>query len=188
MRTFTDDEILDRVRGRKSFKGFPNGVLDVWIRSSADQFDSFDDKAFTYTCFGDAQRPKFIMSRNGTTNAGSYGLLHFEKYNHLGCAVLKSDVIVYNSHAYGLHHGKAAYVEVKGFPYYRDNNRNQRAEEIGPELNDIIGANVHRAGQNSTVIDNWSTGCLVTANLKKFLAWVDFMSKRPLTVCILKEW
>lgn len=188
LRTFTDKEILDRVSGLPSFKGFPAGVIDVWIRSKADQFDSFDDKAFTYECYGDTQSPKFVMARNGTTNAGSYGLLHFEKYTHTGCAVLKSDTIVYRSHAYGLHHSKPAYVEVVGFPYYRDGNRNERAEEIGPEYDDIIGANVHRAGQNSTVINNWSTGCLVTANLQKFLKWLDFMNKRPLTVCILREW
>ena len=188
MRTFTDKEVLDRVSGLSTFTGFPDGVMDVWIRSTADAFDSFDDKAFTYECFGGAKPPEFVTARNGTTNAGSYGLLHFEKYNHDGCAVLKSDVIVYDSHKYGLHKGKPAYRQAKGFPYFRDANRNQKAEEIGPEHDDIIGANVHRAGQNSTVINNWSTACLVTANLSKFLAWLDYMKKGPLTVCILEEW
>ncbi len=191
MRTFTDKEVLDRVASLPSFHGFPEGVMDVWIRSTADEFDSFDDKAFTYECFGDAKPPEFVMARNGTTNAGSYGLKHFEEYNHLGCAVLKSDVIVYDSHASGLHKGKPAYRQAKGFPYFRDNNRNNRAEEIGPESNDIIFANVHRAGVNSTVIKNWSTACLVTANLEKFLAFLAYMKSKgnpPLTVCILKEW
>lgn len=188
MRTFTDKDLLDRVKALATFNGWPNGPLDIWVRSKADEFDAFDDKAFTYECYGEAKPPKFIMVRNGTTNAGSYGLKHFEEYNHLGCAILKSDTIVYGSHAYGLHKGKPAYVEVKGFPYFRDNNRNDRAEEIGPEYHDIIAANVHRAGQNSTVIKNWSVACLVTANLDKFLKWMAFMNKRPLTVCILKEW
>lgn len=188
MRSFTDEEVLARVKGLPTFQGFPNGPMDVWIRSSADAFDSFDDKAFTYECYGDTKPPKFIMARVGTTNAGSYGLKHFEDYNHLGCAVLKSDTIVYDSHNYGLHKGKPAYRQAKGFPYFRDDNRNERAEEIGPEHSDIIFANVHRAGVNSTVIKNWSTACLVTANLTKFLAWLDWMKKRPLTVCILKEW
>lgn len=191
MRAFTDKEVLDRVSGLPTFTGFPVGILDVWIRSAADVFDSFDDKAFTYECFGDTKPPKFIMARNGTTNAGSYGLKRFEDYNHLGCAVLKSDVIVYNSHTSGLHKGKPAYRQAKGFPYFRDNNRNNRAEEIGTERNDIILANVHRAGVNSTVIKNWSMAFLVTANLTKFLAFLDYMRSKgnpPLTVCILKEW
>lgn len=191
MRTFTDEEVLGRVRGLSTFTGFPNGVLDVWIRSAADEFDAFDDKAFTYECFGNAKTPKFIMSRNGTTNAGSYGLKHFADYNHRGCAVLKSDVIIYDSHTFGQHKKKPAYRQAKGFPYFRDNNRNNRAEEIGPEFNDIILANVHRAGVNSTVIKDWSTACLVTANLQKFLNFLEFMKSKgnpPLTVCILKEW
>ena len=188
MRSFTDEEVLDRVRSLPTFKGFPNGPMDVWIRSTADVFDSFDDKAFTYECYGDTKPPKFIMARGGTTNAGSYGLKHFGDYNHLGCAVLKSDVIIYDSHKFGQHKGKPAYRQVKGFPYFRDNNRNERAEEIGKEYEDIILANVHRAGTNSTVIKNWSTACLVTANLTKFLDWLKWMNKRPLTVVILKEW
>jgi hypothetical protein len=191
MRAFTDEEVLKRISGLPTFTGFPNGIMDVWIRSTADKFDSFDDKAFTYECFGEARTPKFIMARNGTTNAGSYGLKHFDEYNHDGCAVLKADVIIYESHNFGKHKGKPAYRQAKGFPYFRDNNKNQRAEEIGPEFNDIIFANVHRAGVNSTVIKNWSTACLVTANLTKFLNFLTFMNTKgnpPLTVCILKEW
>lgn len=188
MRSFTDDEVLARVKSLPTFTGFPKGPLDIWIRSADDKFDSFDDKAFTYECYGDSKPPRFVMSRIGTTNAGSYGLKHFDEYNHLGCAVLKSDVIVYDSHVSGLHKGKPAYRQAKGFPYFRDNNRNERAEEIGKEYADIIFANVHRAGVNSTVIKNWSTACLVTANLSKFLEWIKWMNKRPLTVCLLKEW
>ncbi len=188
MRTFTDSEVLARVASLPSFTGFPKGPMDVWIRSAADEFDSFDDKAFTYECYGNAKPPKFIMSRVGTTNAGSYGLKHFDDYNHLGCAILKSDTIVYDSHDSGLHKGKPAYRQTKGFPYFRDGNRNERCEEIGKEYNDVIFANVHRAGVNSTVIKNWSVACLVTANLQKFLDWLKWMNKRPLTVCILKEW
>jgi hypothetical protein len=191
MRAFTDSEIIKRVEGLPTFEGWKPGIYDIWVRSKADKFDAFDDKGFTYQVKQPGDTPTFIMARNGTTNAGSYGLKHFEQYNHAGCAVLKSDTIVYNSHVYGLHHGKPAYREAKPFPYFRDANRNERAEEIGPEFHDIIGANVHRAGVNSTVIKNWSTACLVTANLAKFLAWLDFMIKQgkpPLTVCILKEW
>lgn len=191
MRAFTDKEVLDRVEKLPTFKGWKVGIYDVNIRSKADAFDAFDDKCFTYQVTKNGQRPSFIMARNVTTNAGSYGLKRFQEYNHLGCAVLKSDVIVYGSHAFGSHKGKPAYRQVKGFPYFRDNNRNERAEEIGPEYNDIIYANVHRAGVDSTVIKNWSTACLVTANLSKYLTWLGFMKKQGyplLNTVILKEW
>jgi hypothetical protein len=191
MRSFTDAEILKRVEGLPTFRGWKRGIYDVWVRSKADEFDKFDDKAFTYSCSEDGQRPRFIMARTGTSNSGSYGLLHFDQYNHKGCAVLKSDCMVYNSHVHGKHKGKEAYVQNKPFPYFRDNNRNRRAEEIGPEFdNDIIGANIHRAGVNSTVIYNWSTACMVTAQLEKYLEFLHFcnsVGNTPVTLVILKE-
>jgi hypothetical protein len=190
MRAFTDEQILNRIQGLHGFAGFREGPMDVWIRSRADVYDSFDDRAFTYRCYGDTKAPKFIMARNGTTNAGSYYLAKkFE--NPLGCAVLRSNIIVYNSHQRGLHRGKPAYVQIKGFPYHRDKNRDHKADEVGPIYNNVIGANVHRAGTNSTIIYNWSAGCLVTANLQKFVNFLDYMRSQGdplLTVCILKEW
>jgi len=191
MRSFTDAEIIKRVEGLATFKGWKPGIYDIYVRSKADQFDAFDDKAFTYQVHSEGSNPVFIMARNVTTNAGSYGLKHFDDYNHEGCAVLKSDVIVYGSHAYGLHKGrKPAYRQVKPFPYFRDGNKNNRAEEIGPEHNDVIYANIHRAGTNSTTIKNWSVACLVTANEQKFLNFLAFMKKNgnpQLNVAILKE-
>lgn len=185
---YTDEQLLDRVKSLPTFQGWPKSVMEVAVRSKADVYDAFDDKIYTYDCR--SGKPVFVMVRNGTTNAGSFGLKHFDTYNHAGCAVLKSDTIVYDSHQYGLHKGKPAYRQVKGFPYFRDNNRNERAEEIGLEYNDIIYANIHRAGQNSTVIKNWSTACIVTANLSRFMEWLNWMikNKKPsVSLCILKE-
>lgn len=192
MRSFTDDEILERVASLPTFDGWKKGVYDISIRSKADKFDAFDDKTFTYYSHGDGVTIDFLLARNSTTNAGSYGLKHFTDYTHEGCAVLKSDVIVYDSHGYGLHKGKKpAYRQIKSFPYYRDNNKNERAEEIGEIHTDIIYANIHRAGVNSTVIKNWSVACLVTANEQKFLEFLAINKKygnKPLHCCILKEW
>jgi len=191
-RFFTDKEILDRVRSLPSFNpvvGFPTGILEVGVRSKADLFDQFDDKFFTYDC-SDRNNPVFLMARKGTTNSGSYGLKKFHEYNHLGCAVLKSDQIVYDSHVFGKFRNKDAYRQNKGFPYYRDNNRNNRAEEIGPVYNDIIGAHLHRAGVDSTVINNWSTACMVTAKEADFKKWLKYLADRgnpPVSLCILKE-
>jgi|SRR5580765_1172474 len=190
---YTDEQLLDRVKALPSFIGWPTGILEIGVRSKADVFDAFDDKNYTYDCRSGS--PKFVFVRNTTTNAGSYGLKHFSDYNHLGCAVLKSDQIVYDSHVFGYHKhihdaNHEAYVQAKGFPYFRDANRNEKAEEIGEEYHDIIGANIHRAGQNSTVIKNWSVACIVTANLSKYLAWLDYLKKNgkpPASLCLLKE-
>lgn len=184
---YSDKQLLDRVRGLESFKGFrPDSIVDIWVRSKADEFDRFDDKVYTFHVQGGFI--KFEMVCTGTSNAGAVGLKQFSKYNSLGCAILKSDVIVYDSHAYGLHKGQyPAYRQAKGFPYFRDDNKNEKCEEIGKEYSDIIGANCHKAGQYSTQIGGWSVACLVRNQKSQFDAWMRFMNKRPLTVAILKE-
>ena len=187
VRNYTSQQLLDRVKTMPNFKGFPqSGVLDIWVRSNEDEYNKFDDKVYSFECFP-AKDPVFKMVCSGTSNAGAVGLKEFAKYNGLGCAVLKSDWIVYNSHVYGLHKGKPAYRQAKGFPYFRDNNKNDKAEEIGKEYNDVIGANCHRAGAASTVIGGWSTACLVRNIEVDFLKWLSFMGKRSLSVVILNE-
>lgn len=190
VKAYTDSEILNRVVGLGNFFAFPSNPLDVWIRSAEDGYDQFDDKVYTFDCFGAGKIPKFVMVCSGTSNAGSYGLLNFRKYNSKGCAVLKSDEIVYNSHVHGLHKGKEAYVESRSnpFPYYRDSNGDRKANESGQIYYDWIAANCHRAGFFSSVIYNWSVACLVRNRLSEFMAWLSFMNRRPLTVAILKEW
>jgi len=187
VRNYTSQQLLDRVKSMPNFKGFPqSGVLDIWVRSNEDEYNKFDDKVYSFDCFP-AKDPVFKMVCSGTSNAGAVGLKEFAKYNGLGCAILKSDWIVYNSHVYGLHKGKPAYRQAKGFPYFRDNNKNDKAEEIGKEYNDVIGANCHRAGAASTVIGGWSTACLVRNIEVDFLKWLSFMGKRSLSVVILNE-
>lgn len=183
MRTFTATELLERVSKLKSFKGFPTDYWDIWVRSSEDKYNAFDDKVYTF------KGEKFQMVCTGTTNAGSEGLKEFDEYNKLGCAVLKSDVIVYNSHSLGLHKGKyTCYRQSKGFPYFRDNDKDNKAEEIGIEFNDIIYANCHKAGESSTVIGGWSVACLVRNVKSQFDNWMRMLNKQKnLTVCILKE-
>lgn len=187
VKNYTDEQILTRVKSLASFRGFPHGVLDVWIRSAEDEFDRFDDKVYTFECSGDKAPPRFVMVCSGTTNAGAEGLKNFSKYNRLGCAVLKSDEIVYNSHIFGTHKGYPAYRQAKGFPYFRDGDKDKFAEETGEIYHDIILANCHKAGIFSTLIGGWSVACLVRNQLAQWQKWLTFMNKRPLTVAILKE-
>jgi len=188
VRSYTDNQLISRVEALPTFKGWKKGIFDVWVRSNEDLFNQFDDKVYTFECLEDGQRPKFIMVSTGTSNAGAQGLKSFESYNTKGCAILKADTIVYGSHTYGLHRGKyPAYRQAKGFPYFRDNDKDEKSEEIGKEYNDIIGANCHKAGWFSKQIDGWSLACLVRNQQAQFDKWMSFMNKRVLTVAILNE-
>jgi hypothetical protein len=187
---YTDAQLIKRVESHaKGFDGWRKGVYDIWVRSAADVMDAFDDKVYTFNVPAKGAAPEFRMVCTGTSHAGSYGLKKFQNYNPDGCAVLESDRIVYDSHVYGLHRGYRAYRQAKAFPYYRDADRDDKAEEIGPVRGDIIYANCHRAAAKgeSTRIYNWSVACLVRNRANQWAAWLAYMAKRPLTVCILKE-
>lgn len=192
MRSYTDAEVLARVRDHaEGFRGWEDGYYDIWIRAKSGPFDHFNDKVFTYKVTQGI--PKFIMACTGTSVAGSFGLFKFRTYNKDGCAVLKSNQIVYASHKYGLHKGKTpAYVEnpVYPYPYYRDGDGDRLAEEVGPIHRNNIGANCHGAGFFSTIIYNWSVACLVRNQRAQFKAWLDYLisqGKPLLNVAILKE-
>jgi hypothetical protein len=188
VRSYTDIELIKRVESLDTFKGWKKGIYDFWVRSEEDEPDRFDDKGYTFECETDGKRPKFIMVSSGTTNAGLGGLKGFKRYNREGCAVLKSDFLVYNSHKYGKHKGKyPAYIQAKGFPYYRDGDMDNKAEELGRIYTDIIGANCHKAGKNSTIVGDWSWACLVRNVETQYDKWMEFMNKRLLSVVILKE-
>jgi hypothetical protein len=174
------------VKSLSSFKHIPNEYWDVVVRSKNDGYDIFDDMFYTFL------GSELVMTSTGTSNAGSEGLMNYEKYNKLGCAVLKSDIIVYNSHTLGKHKNKyTAYVQSysTSFPYYRDANKNKKAEETGTVYTNRIGANCHKAGVRSKLIGGWSVACLVRNVEEDYNKWLKLLNgQKNLTVCILKEW
>ena len=193
LRGYTDKELIDRVVSHaRGFDGWRKGVYDIWVRRTVDRdvMDAFDDKVYTFNVPEKDATPEFRMVCTGTSHAGSYGLKQFQKYNSLGCAVLQSNRIVYASHVYGFHKGYRAYQQARSWPHYRDNDRDNRAEEIGPVHEGIIGANCHRAAAvgESIRIYNWSVACLVRNKANQFYAWMAYMDKRPLNGTILTEW
>lgn len=189
--TYTDEQLIKRVEAKaQNFAGWKQGMYLVGVRSSPDIPDAFDDKAYVFECKKDGEDPEFIMVASCTTHPGVDVLKNFaKKYNAAGAPVLKSDCMVYNSHKYGTHKGYKAYEQAKPFPYFRDTDRDNFAEELAPEYLADIAANVHRANPKRTSIvnKNWSAGCIVMNDPNKFSAFLKLMEGRPLTVCILKQ-
>lgn len=192
LRGYGDNEIIKRVESKaKGFDGWKKGVYDIWIRAEkeAKEVDIFADKAYTFVV-GDDGKPNFRMVCTGTSLTGSWALKNYKQYSKLGAAVLASNYFVRNSHVFGTHKGYTAYRQAKPFPFYRDGDLDNLAEEIGElHLNEIIFANCHRAKQNSTstIIYNWSAACLVRNSYSQWAGWLAFMQKRPLSVGILQE-
>jgi hypothetical protein len=189
VRSYTAAQLLSRVAELDGFKGFPEGYWFIGVRSQEDSFNRFDDPLYVF--LGNL----FVVVVPFTTNAGSKGLKEFHTYNKEGVAVLKSDTIIYDFWKRGLHRGKVmAYRQDKVFPYYRDNNYNEKNEEIGEVHNNIIYANFHPSsyitGQDidKEYINGWSLACQVTANRKDFDTIMALTTEQKhITYALLQE-
>ena len=72
----------------------------------------------------------------------------------------------------GYHKGKyKALCQAKPVPVYRDGNKDDKFD-LNPISIDrgIFGINIHKAGDNSTLVDGWSYGCTVLAKSLDFNA------------------
>ncbi len=192
VKSYTDKQILDRAKSLPSFQFIPRDYWICGVRSTEDKTDTYDDKFYLF------QGEKFIMVTSGTTNPGKWGLNNFATYNSKGCAVVKTDEWTYNLWANGLHKGKMqALVQVKDILYYRDNNKNDKSEEIGAIQRGIIGINFHTCTYDKPnvaqkfigwIIGKWSEGCQVANIAKDYYALISLVLKQHRTsYCLLKE-
>ena len=78
------------------------------------------------------------------------------------------------------HRGKYnALCQRKNVDVYRDNNKND-IYDFKPETidNGVFGINIHKAGNASKRVDNWSAGCQVFANDSEFTTFMEFCKKQ----------
>lgn len=188
MKNYTDEQLLNRVKGLKSFIRIPNDYWILGVQSNEDKFNEFDDKFYLF------KGEKFIMVTTGTTNAGLTGLKNYETYNSEGCAVIKTDEWYYTLWKPGLHKGKMrALKQYSAIKYYRDWNKNDKVEEIGKVREGIIGINFHTASYQpynviTRLIGGWSTGCQVANNTADYYKILDYIGNQDVvSYCLIKE-
>lgn len=188
MKNYTDEQLLNRVKGLKSFIRIPNDYWILGVQSKEDKFNEFDDKFYLF------KGEKFIMVTTGTTNAGLTGLKHYDTYNPEGCAVIKTDEWYYTLWRPGLHKGKMrALKQYSAIKYYRDWNKNDKAEEIGKMREGIIGINFHTASYQpynviARLIGGLSTGCQVANNTADYYKILDYIGNQDVvSYCLIKE-
>lgn len=105
-----------------------------------------------------------------TTDPGKKGVMQY--HNAAGVARLVEGQYR-GSHTLGLHQGKyEALKQQKPVKVYRDANRDLIFEENKIQEG-IFGINIHKAGSDSTYVENWSEGCQV---FKKAADFESFMS------------
>lgn len=104
-----------------------------------------------------------------TTDPGKKGVMEYHNANGVARLV---EGQYRGSHTLGLHQGKyEALKQQKPVKVYRDANRDMVFEENKIQEG-IFGINIHKAGADSTYVENWSEGCQV---FKKAADFEEFM-------------
>lgn len=189
VKSYTDKQILDRVKSLDTFKYIPKNYWCVGVQSQEDETNTFDDKFYVY------KGEEFIMVLTGTTNAGKNALEGYDKLGLSGAAVWKTDVIYYDLFSPGKHKGKMdAWRQVKPIHYYRDSDKDGKAEQQGELHYGIIYANFHCNNYNlksravKKLINGWSYGCQVVNMIGKYVKLMTMThSQKYITYSLLKE-
>lgn len=109
-----------------------------------------------------------------TTEPGKKGVMEYHNVNGVARLV---EGQYRGSHALGLHQGKyEALKQAKSVKVYRDKNKDLTFDETKIEEG-IFGINIHKAGQDSTWVENWSEGCQVFKRVKDFDEFMKIIKK-----------
>jgi hypothetical protein len=109
-----------------------------------------------------------------TTDPGKKGVMEY--HNAAGVARLVEGQYR-GSHMLGLHQGKYEALRQKSnVKVYRDPNRDMKYDENKIQEG-VFGINIHKAGADSTYVENWSEGCQVFKRAKDFEDFMVIMRK-----------
>lgn len=189
VRNYTNRQLLARARKVEGYTSIPKGYWLLGVQSNEDAYNEFDDKFYVF------MGTKFIMVLTGTTNAGASALMNYKKYNPLGTAVLKTNCWFHNIWAPGLHKKKMKCLkQVRPMQYYRDSNKNKKAEQGGKLYNKLIGCEFHTATYTDQMnfirkfIGGWSAVCQVANDTGEYYKALDmFWTQKFTSYCLLEE-
>jgi hypothetical protein len=189
VKSFSDKELLEKVKSLSSFKKIPEGYWLLGVRSNEDTANKFDDKIYLF------KGEEFIIVTSATTNPGSPTLTQFEKVNKDGAAVIKSEEWYYNVWKYGKHQGKVEALLQLGakVKVYRDTDKDVKSEEQGKLQEGYFGINFHPNtynlnGPSGSDIGWWSAGCQVVNNVSKYKIMIKLLkTEKAVSYCLINE-
>jgi hypothetical protein len=166
-------EQIENAVKTKGYAWFENGDYDVnivGVRNSTTGnkvTNAFDD--FLTISYKEGGQWKFHIWP-ATTEPGTKGVKEY--HNADGVARLVEGQYR-GSHTIRLHQGKyEALGQAKNVKVYRDANKDMVFDET-KITEGVYGINIHKAGADSTYVENWSEGCQV---FKKSADFETFMS------------
>ena len=144
-------------------KGFDVNIVGVRNSATGNKVTNVFDDHLTVSYKENGEWKFFIWA--ATTDPGKKGVMEY--HNKAGVARLVPNQYR-GSHAIGLHQGKyEALRQQKNVKVYRDANKDLTYDEK-LITEGIYGINIHKAGQDSQWVENWSEGCQVFKRVKDF--------------------
>jgi hypothetical protein len=155
-----------------SNKGFDVNIVGIRNSSTGQKVtNAFDD---TLTISYKENGVWKFHSWSATTDPGKKGVLEY--HNAAGVARLVEGQYR-GSHGIGLHQGKyEALKQAKNVKVYRDADKDMEYDENKIQEG-IFGINIHKAGVDSTYVENWSEGCQVFKRSADFDAFMVICNK-----------
>jgi hypothetical protein len=153
-------------------KGYDVNIVGIRNSATGDKVtNAFDDHlTVSYKENGEWK----TYSWPATTDPGKKGVMEY--HNKDGVARLVEGQYR-GSHGIGLHQGKyEALKQAKNVKVYRDANRDLTYNE-NKIAEGVFGINIHKAGADSTYVENWSEGCQVFKKAADFEAFMKICRK-----------
>ena len=162
---------FQKILARKGYAFFTKGEYNLNIigvrHKGAKVTNHFDDCLVVIYNTGNEKNVKRVFTC--TTLPGKKAMEHPMQVK--GTAILKEGQYR-GAWKIGYHKGKyKALCQAKPVSVYRDGNKDDKFD-LNPISIDrgIFGINIHKAGENSTLVDGWSYGCQVLAKSLDFNA------------------
>ena len=167
-------EAAIKVKGYKWFEGKDYHLNLVGVRNSdtgKKVTNVFDDKlTLSYQVGGQWVYKEWTI----TTDPGTKGVKEY--HNAAGVARLVPGQYI-DSHFLGKHQGKYdALKQIRNVKVYRDPNRDMTYDETKIQEG-VFGINIHKAGKDSTYVENWSEGCQVFKREADFNSMMEVVRK-----------
>lgn len=155
-------------------KGYDLNIVGVRNSSTGNKVTNLFDDMITVSYKDETGIWKFYEWMN-TTEPGTKGVKEY--HNPKGVARLVEGQYK-GSHEIGLHQGKYEALRQKGkLKVYRDPNKDMIYDETIIDEGSGFGINIHKAGQDSTWVENWSEGCQVFKRVKDFDEFMKIIKK-----------
>jgi hypothetical protein len=153
-------------------KGFDVNIVGVRNSSTGTKVTNVFDDNLTISYKENGEWKFFIWA--ATTDPGKKGVMEY--HNKDGVARLVPNQYR-GSHTIRLHQGKyEALGQAKNVKVYRDANKDLNYDE-NKITEGLYGINIHKAGQDSTWVENWSEGCQVFKRVKDFDEFMKICKK-----------